>query len=478
MADSNADGIDNVLFVCTDQQRKDSIAAYGNEFVSTPNLDRLAADGVAFDRAYTPTAICSPARAALLSGERPFANGMTRNTGEGGSLNDDCVFYPQLLRDAGYNVGLTGKLHVGKHPREVGFDGEHYPGWSQPLKHEDYHAYLDERGLPKFDGTALRDVFPESDPTRQSGGIDGRPVEASFTHFLTERAIEWLREYAATSPETPFYHGVHYFGPHNPYYLPEEYFRLYDPDDMELPESAIRETFEDKPRSHTAQRIDFLDTDDWRRIIAAYHGWVTFIDEQVGRLLDTLRELDLLETTAIVYTADHGGFVTSHKSHDKGPAMYEDIYNVPLIASGLASQGESGGLDERFVSLLDLPPTFLDIAGVETPDRYAGRSLFELNQEDWREAITAEFHGHKFAYEQRMIRTDQYKLVLNEADTAELYDLEADPHELTNRIGDPEYGSVAKELYERLAERLRNEGDRLPRRTRTKLSRVGSVWSE
>ena len=136
MTDSGASDVENVLFICTDQQRKDSIGAYGNEFVSTPNLDRLASEGVAFDRAYTPTAICSPARAALLTGERPVANGMTRNTGESSRLNDDCVFYPQLLREAGYDVGLTGKLHVGKHPREVGFDGEHYPGWSQPLRHE------------------------------------------------------------------------------------------------------------------------------------------------------------------------------------------------------------------------------------------------------------------------------------------------------------------------------------------------------
>lgn len=478
MGIDNSTDVENVLFIFTDQQRKDSIAAYGNEFVETPNLDRLADEGVAFDRAYTSTAICSPSRASVITGERPFKNGMTRNTEQDIKIKDNCQFYSQLLRDAGYNVGLTGKWHIGDHPREFGFDGKYYPGWWQPLKHEDYLAYLDEQGFSQFDGTALGDVFPKSDPSYESGGIDDRPIEASFTHFLTERAIERLNGYAAKSHEQPFYHSVHYFGPHDPYYLPKKYFHMYEPSEIPLPESAIRETFENKPQSHRVQRLDHLDTDDWRRIIAAYHGWVTFIDKQVGRLIETLKHHNLLKTTAIFYTTDHGGFVTAHKLHDKGPAMYEDIYNVPLIVSGIGREEQR--MNEHLVSLLDLPPTFLDIANVETPSRYDGRSLFGLQdgKQDWREAITAEFHGHKFAYEQRMICTDRYKLVLNEADTPELYDLEADPHELTNRINDPEYGSIAQRLYEQLEEKLTADEDQLPPKTKTKISNVSDVWSE
>jgi len=461
---------ENVLFVCTDQQRTDSLDAYGNGFVETPTLDRLAAEGRAFERGYTPSAICGPARAALVTGQFPHNNGVTRNPEEADLSPGDCLPYTQLLRDAGYEVGLTGKWHLGSPPGEFGVEGEHYPGWWQPLNHDDYQAYLDENDLPRFDGT-LEDTFPKSHPGYQSGGVDPRPAEASFTYYLAERAIERLREYA--EGDRPFYHGLHFFGPHNPYYLPEEYLHMYDPEDVDLPESAIRETFEDKPRAHEAQRIDFLDTADWRRILAAYHGWVTFIDEQVGRVLDELDRLGLADSTAVVYTSDHGGFVTAHKSHDKGPAMYEDIYNVPLVTRNLTDRGDA---ETDFVSLLDLPPTFLEIAGAEVPERYDGRSLYDLGAEDWREGILGEFHGHKYAYQQRMLRTDRYKLVLNQADTPELYDLKRDPHELDNRIDDPRYGEVAESLYERLLDRLAETGDQPPAETDTKLSKLEDVW--
>ena len=464
------DGVENVLFLFTDQQRKDSLGVYGNEFVDTPNLDRLAADGAAHERAYTPTAICAPARSALVTGELPHNNGVTRNPEEAGSFPEDCRYYTQLLRDTGYEVGLTGKWHLGTDPAAFGVDGPHYTGWWQSLDHDDYLSYLDERDLPRFDGE-LHDTFPESHPEFQSGGVDDRPIEASFTYYLAERAIERLRGYA--EGERPFYHGLHFFGPHNPYYLPAEYLHKYDPDEMVLPESAIRETFEDKPAAHKAQRIDVLPTDDWRRIIAAYHGWVAFIDDQVGRVLDELDRLGLTEETAVVFTSDHGGFVSAHKSHDKGPAMYEDIYNVPLITRNL---GQADRNDEEFVSLLDLPPTFLDLAGVEVPDRYDGRSLLEIDAEDWREDIVAEFHGHKFAYEQRMLRTDRYKFVLNQSDTAELYDLQEDPHELDNRIDDPEYGEIVAELYQRLLDRLDETDDEPPATVETHLSAVKDVW--
>jgi arylsulfatase A-like enzyme len=474
MAPSPPEDVENILFLFTDQQRRDSIDAYGCDAVDveTPNLDRLAGEGVAYERAYTPTAICAPARTAVVTGERPHKNGVTRNPEERETVPGDCEFYPQLLRDAGYNVGLTGKWHLGSHPEKFGFDGEHYTGWWMPLKNHDYLSYLDERDLPHFDMEAVRDTFPRGDTSFQSGGIDDRPVEASFTYYLAEQAMEQLRDYAAD--DRPFYQSVHFFGPHNPYYLPEKYFTMYDRADVSLPESAIRETFENKPESHKAQRLDFLETADWRHIIAAYHGWVTFIDDQVGRILDELDRLGLADSTAVFFSSDHGGFVSAHKSHDKGPAMYEDIYNVPLIARNI---GQTGHDQEHFVSLLDLAPTFLDIADHPVPSQWDGRSLFDVGNEDWRTDITAEFHGHKYAYEQRMLRTDRYKLVINEADTAELYDLEEDPHELNNCIKNPEYGDVSKRLFDRLSARLAESGDKLPDSVRTKVSAIEDAWS-
>lgn len=477
MPPTSAADVENILFVLTDQQRKDSIGAYGDASAETPHLNRLAADGVRFERAYTPTAICSPARAAVISGRKPHKNGVTRNIDGGTDLTERFSCYPGLLREAGYNVGLTGKWHLGDHPSEFGFDGKHYPGWHPPLDHPDYRDYLDENDLPHFDPDRLRDVFPDDGIEYQSGAIDDRPVEASFPYFVAERAIERLREYAAD--DAPFYLSTHFFGPHNPYYLPAEYARRHDPTDIELPESAIKETFDGKPATHRAQwefsGLSDLAIEDWKRIIAAYRGYVSFIDAQIGRLVAALENLGVAETTAVFYATDHGGFVTSHKLHDKGPAMYEDIYNVPLIAMGL---GETGTTEERFVSLLDLPPTFLDLAGVAIPDGYDGRSLTGLvgkSASDWREDITAEFHGHFSPVEQRMIRTERYKLVLTAQDRAELYDLREDPNELENRIGDPEYGDVAARLSRRLADQLAADGDDFLEFPKTKLTRLSDL---
>jgi arylsulfatase A-like enzyme len=460
MPASDPDDVENVVVVLTDQQRQDSLACYGNDWVDTPNVDRLADEGTRFDRAYTPTAICSPTRASLLTGVRPHRNGVTQNVSADTDLAERWPCYPQLLREAGYNVGLTGKTHFGGHPRDYGFDAEFIRGYFYTPDHPDYEAYLEERGLPKMRADRLRDAFPEGGERFQSGAVDDRPPEASVTHYIAERAIESIGEYAA-EPETPFYQSVHFYGPHNPYYLPEEYLHMYDPSDIDIPESAIKETLQGKPWAHHTQSkmagLHGIPIEDWRRIIAAYHGWVTFIDDQVGRVLDALEANGVDDSTAVVFSTDHGAFLTRHKMHDKGPAMYEDIYNVPLVAAGLGLEG----VEDRFVSLLDLPPTLLELADVDVPDEYDGRSLLDLaaGDEDWRESITAEFHGHSYSYEQRMIRNDRYKLVVNAYDTNEFYDLREDPEELSNEIGNPEYGAEAHALYLELRERLAGDGD-------------------
>lgn len=459
-SDSSGDTPQNVLCILTDQQRQDSLGAYGNDVVETPNLDALAAEGTRFDRAYTPTAICSPARASIVTGVSPTTHEVTRNIRSGTSIDEEFPCYPQLLREAGYNVGLDGKWHVGKHPREFGFDGQHYPGFMHPMEHDDYEAYLDEHGFEHWSEDVVHDYPADADYV--IGGVDARPVKASFTYFIAERTIERIEAYAGDAPETPFYIGSHFFGPHRPYFIPERYFEMYDPEDVHLPESAAKERFENKP---TVQRTRYEKTDlrslsvrQWREIISIYYGYVTFIDDQVGRILDALDQEGVADDTAVLFTSDHGSFVTAHKNLDKGPLMYEDIYNVPLITNGFDIEGDA---TDAFASLLDLAPTFVDLAGVEVPEIYEGRSLLDLGRgvNDWRDHIVAEFHGLNFPYEQRMLRTDRYKYVMNAGDTSELYDLERDPHELVNRVGDPEYADTEDLLEAQLSEILRERGD-------------------
>jgi len=156
--------------------------------------------------------------------------------------------------------------------------------------------------------------------------------------------------------------------------------------------------------------------------------------------------------------------MTRHKLQDKGPAMYEDIYNIPLIADVPGADGPSR--DDHFVSLIDLSATFLDIGGVDAPDVYQGDSLLPLLRGEgpdyWRSDIVTEFNGLHYSVWQRMLRTDRYKLVLNPPETDELYDLQRDPHELKNRIDDPDYVETRERLYERLYERLDARGDATP----------------
>jgi arylsulfatase A-like enzyme len=287
-------------------------------------------------------------------------------------------------------------------------------------------------------------------------------VEGTFPHFLATRTIEYLRRY--TTEGKPFFLACQWFGPHLPYFLPEAYFNLYDPNDVELPPAMV-ETFAGKPQvqRHYARHWSFesIDPDQWRKLIAVYWGYVTLIDEQVGRIQEAMVELGLADDTVVVFGSDHGAFVGSHKMQDKGPAMYDDTYRVPLIVQ--TPGGRCGAVEDRFVSLLDLTATFLDLAGAPVPSTYEGRSLAPLLRgEDvtgWRDHIVAEFHGHHFPYPQRMIRTRTHKLVVNPPDVDELYDLERDPHELVNQVDNPAYVQVRRELTRRLYHDLKAAGD-------------------
>jgi arylsulfatase A-like enzyme len=459
----------NVLFFLTDQHRTDTLGAYGNQVVRTPALDAVAAEGTTFDRFYTPTAICTPARASLLTGAAPYRHQLLanyeRNVGYREELADDQYTFGHDLRGAGYNVGLVGKWHVGtrRSPEDYGFDGPHLPGWHNPVDHPEYLSYLQERGLPPYAITdEIRGTFPNGTPGNLLAARLCQPVEATFEHFLADRAIETLRRYAA-EPDRPFFLATHFFGPHLPYIVPGEYFDMYDPDDVELPPS-VAETFEGKPpvqRNYSAHwTFDTIPEDVSRKLVAAYWGYTTMIDEQIGRIIDAARELGLYDDAAVFFSADHGEFTGAHRLHDKGPAMYEDIYRVPGIVR--LPGGVAGRRSDRFATLLDFTATILDVTGLDPERAVDGRSLRPIVQGDesgWREDLVLEFHGHHFPYPQRALVTDRYKLVVNPESVNELYDLVEDPHELHNRYADPAHEAVRDALLANLYRQLRERGD-------------------
>ncbi len=463
----------DIIFFLTDEQRIDTLGCYGNRVCRTPNIDRIARDGVAFTRGYTPCAVCTPARASLISGVMPHTHHLFTNfradAGTPEELDEKHVPFSKYLRDAGYNVASVGKWHVGekKGPEGYGFKGIHYPGWQEAYDHPDYLRYLDERGLPPF---RVHDVTAGIRPNGLKipfAGILEQPEDATFSYFTAERTIEKLKSLVErrSGDGAPFFLGMNIFGPHLPYYLPKEFAEMYDPADVRLP-GGFEETFRNKPVMQRNQSVywcfDSLSRDEWRKIIAMYWGFVTLIDRQIGRVIEAAEELGVWDDAVAVFSTDHGSFEGSHKMNDKGPAMYDDIYNIPFIIKypGAPSIGKK---DDHLVSLIDLAPTFTEIAGERPADHFEGRSLVRLLQEgtdpEWRDAVFAEFHGHPVPFEQRMIRSDRYKLVVNPSDVNEFYDLQKEPDELVNEYSNPAYAEVVRDHYHKLRDFLKSSGD-------------------
>ncbi|MEN1967875.1 sulfatase-like hydrolase/transferase [Lentibacillus sp. N15] len=463
----------NMLFLFTDQQRTDTLSCYGNEDVSTPSIDRLAKSGTKFTHAYTPNAVCTPARASLLTGVMPHTHqiltNFDHNTGYPEEISNDQTAFSKHLVNEGYRVGLEGKWHVSEKqsPSYFGFEGEHYPSWENPINHLEYLAYLKEHNLKLGNlSKIIRGTLPNGKPTNGIAGQYDGPLEATFEYFLAHKTITRLREYASgyRNGGQPFYLACHWFGPHLPYNVPEHYYNYYDPNTVKLPES-FSESFLNKPKVQEMYSrywaFDSFSLDEWKKLIAIYRGYVKMIDDLTGMILDELENLGLEESTAVFFSSDHGEFTGAHKMNSKGPAMYEDIYNIPLI---IRIPGAPGNVvDKHLVSLIDVTATFLDLAGLYAPTSYEGDSLAPLvegqNVPDWRKEIVCEFHGLHFPHPLRMIRNERYKLIVNPADISELYDLKKDPFELVNEIDNAEYKKVKKELASKLYCKLKKSND-------------------
>lgn len=466
------DNVRNILNIMTDQHRTDTIGCLGNPYAHTPHLDKIGSEGFAFTNAYTPTAICTPARSSMFTGKHPFKHKVVAND-EWNIAYQTAIplgswTYTQELRDHGYNVGIVGKYHCGRNlPDKFGMDDDSYWGAENPVSNEKYVAWLAENNLPPV---RAHDVYRGKLPGGRDGHIIAarlyQPEEATFERFLADRAIEKLKEYAADWKEhhKPFDLEVHFFGPHLPYFLPDEWFDLIDPDDVTLPDNFADSLVNKPPVQQnyaTYWSTSDFSNEQWKKLIAVYWGYVAMIDFEIGRIMDAARELGILDDTAVFFCADHGEFTGSHRLNDKGPAMYDDIYRIPMIAHipGVSTVGQS----DAFVSLLDLTATFLDVAGIDPSLVEDGRSIVDLtrgdNVADWRENIVCEFHGHHFPLQQRMIRTRDFKLVISPESINEMYDLRRDPGEINNVYNVPVYDEIRKELATELYRQLRERGD-------------------
>ncbi|MCI5826062.1 MAG: sulfatase-like hydrolase/transferase [Arcanobacterium sp.] len=466
------DNVRNILVIMTDQHRIDTIGCLGNPHAHTPNLDKLGEEGFAFTHCFTPTAICTPARSSLLTGKFPFKHQVLANPEWNIAYQTQIPLgtwtYTQELRNHGYNVGLVGKYHCGANlPDKFGMDDDSFWGAENPVGNERYVAWLKENSLPPVQA---HDVYRGKLPGNRDGHIIAarlrQPEEATFERFIADTAIARMKEYAADwrNKGKPFSLDVHFFGPHLPYFLPDEWFDLIDPDNVELPENFADSLIGKPPIQQnyaTYWSTSSFSNEQWKKLIAVYWGYVAMIDFEIGRIMRAAEELGILDDTAVFFAADHGEFTGSHRLNDKGPAMYDEIYRVPFIAHipGVSTVGRS----DAFVSLLDLPASIMDVVGLDPALIEDGRSIVDMTRgeevENWRENIVCEFHGHHFPLQQRMLRTREFKLVISPESINELYDLRHDPAEMSNVYNVPVYDEIRRELAKELYKQLRERGD-------------------
>ena len=485
----------NIIFIMSDDHAERAISAYGDDLIQTPNIDRIANEGIRFNNSFVTNSICAPSRAVMLTGKYSHLNGLRDNRDE---FDGSQLTFPKLLQKAGYQTSIIGKWHLKTEP--TGFD---------------YYKVL------KGQGMYYGPTFIENGDTIQYDGY--------VTNLITDFAIENLKNRDKNKPFCMLYH---HKAPHRNWMPDTKYLNLYDGEDIPLPE-----TFYDdySTRSAAAREQDMrienmylsvdmkLQPEDYdvetgsggKKSFNAVPGWtnaynlmtaeeknawdahydplnkafrdenlsgnallewkyqrymkdylrtVASVDDNVGRLLDYLDEEGLSENTIVIYTSDQGFYLGEHGWYDKR-FMYEESFSMPLMVR-YPPEISPGKVVDELVMNLDFAPTILDYAGVEIPDEMQGVSLRNLmageQQPGWRKSVYYHYyeypHGWHNVKRHYGVRTDRYKLIhfYNDIDAWELYDLMLDPNELNNLYDNPDYSKIVDELKVELA-RLREQ---------------------
>ncbi|WP_083988933.1 sulfatase-like hydrolase/transferase [Devosia geojensis] len=441
----------NVLLVVVDQLRYDCIGFSNRYPVSTPNLDRFAAQSVWFSQSYTPIPTCCPARQSFLTGKRAEALGTLWNYDLGPripSLGPDHWTWSRALSESGYSTGYVGKWHVSdRHgPQDFGFDTY--------ISVDDYEAFR----IRKHPDVHYRpDYLGEDDPL---------PLEDARTHWLTERAID--RMAALSRGGAPWLLRLDLPEPHLPCRPAEPFASLYGPRDVPRWDS-FGETFRNKPYIQRQQllnwRLEDYDWDDWAPIVARYYNIIAQVDDAFGRLLRALDSIGAADETVVIFTSDHGDMCGAHRMLDKHYVLYDDVVRVPL-AIRLPGQVERVSTDAFVYNMLDLAPTIMSMAGLQPPPGLHGIDLTQVvygcKGFETRPHVVSTYNGQQFGlYSQRMLRDRRWKYVWNATDVDELYDLEIDPAELHNVSGAPENRTRLAQMRSSLYEELVTFGDTL-----------------
>jgi arylsulfatase A-like enzyme len=444
----------NILLITADQLRYDCVGYSGKYPVRTPNIDALASQGTAFSHAYSVLPVCCPARQSLLHGRRPETFGALWNYSGAlpvAALSPDAYTWTRALAENGYDSAYLGKWGVNPDHDATAF------GYRTVTGEEDYRSFAKER-------------YPDIVHTNGYFGEASQvPLADAATHWFAARAIEQME--ILQGGDKPWHLAIHFSEPHLPCRPSEPFASMYEP--SSIPEWAgFRETFEGKPYIQRQQLlswgIDGFSWEDWAPIVARYYGIISQLDEAVGNVLAALDRLGAADETIVLFTADHGDMCGSHRMMDKHYILYDDVVRVPFIIR-LPGHRQGRSCSEFVYNFLDLPPTLLQLAGLEAadPGNLQGRSLAPLLTEQrepaaWRQSVVSSYNGQQFGlYTQRMIRTDRWKYIWNCTDTDELYEMQDDPAELNNRITLKEHADIVRELRAQLYEQLAADGDPL-----------------
>lgn len=472
-------GKKNILWICTDQQRYDTLGCYGNKFVNTPTLDKLASEAAVFDTAISQSPVCTPSRGCFLTGRYPNT---CRTRQNGADIPDTEKLVSKMFHDNGWYCGLSGKLHIRAcNPKsgctvcesriDDGYDEFYWSHDTAPIwgTNNQYYAWLKE----KFGKTY------ETTPTKESKWVSfGMPVEQHQTYWCAQKAIDFIK----ANKERNWFFSVNIYDPHHPFDPPKELLDRYMThlDDLPLPsyisgEEKTKTIWQMQDNSgaynhHSGHPFSEMTETDHRMQKAAYYAMCDMIDMQVGRMLDALRESGQYDDTIVIFHSDHGEMLGDHGVYLKGPFFYECCIKVPLIISWpghIKSHRYS-----QIVELMDLPETLLELCGLDTYEGMQGKSLVPLFNDpnatlhknaysDYMNAMP--WHKNPVA-NASMIRTEKWKMVVSHAQNGEgeLYDLENDPTENRNLFYDNGSKDIKLDLYAQLLDRWSLQVDPLP----------------
>ncbi|MFT5470019.1 MAG: arylsulfatase A-like enzyme [Verrucomicrobiales bacterium] len=419
-----ADERPNVILILSDDHNYRALGIAGNEVLRTPNLNRLAEEGVFFNRCFTPNPICTPSRASLYTGQDSWTNGVTFN---GKTINEDSPLLPKLLADTGYETCFIGKWHNDGKPWTRGYTtgGRCWAGG-------------------KFDHFELA-------LTPFGGGPESRKAAEDYsTTVFTDDAVSYLE----VDHAKPFLMTLAYTVGHDAFLAPPGYEGKYDPEEIPVPPNFMPkppfEQFFPKIRDETVLPLPRTKK-DVRAATAEYYAMIEHMDAQIGRILTTLREKEIEDETLVIFASVKGLSLGSHGIIGK-QTMYEEGIRTSLILRHPTLQ-RSDAVNSNLVSTIDILPTICEAAGVAIPASVEGESLLGLydGSREGRERIFASYHDPNRMTVTRAIRTDRYKLIQHlVTGEQQLFDLSSDPYELTNLIAGPDYREVEGRLTREL----------------------------